>query len=244
MIFGGYLGVSLLDWPGKVSTVVFTRGCNFLCHFCHNRDLVIDEGKVEKLEEDEIVRRVKKRSKLIDGVVITGGEPTLHKGLVGFCGKIKALELMVKLDTNGTNYIVLKELIDKKQINCVAMDIKSDWRNYARVVGKKGVAIKNIKKTLELILKSDLEYELRTTVVPEIHKEQMLVNMAQEIIGVKRRLKIKKPVEWTWQNFRGENCLDERFNNKKGYALVKIKGMKKRIEKAGVIVGLRGWSAS
>ena len=241
MKLAGYLKTSLLDWPGKVVSVVWTRGCNLRCSFCHNGGLVVGNGKKD-VDGETILKDLEGHRKWVDGLVITGGEPTLHKGLGPFCERVKALGLAVKLDTNGTNYTILKELNLEKLVDFVALDIKSDWKNYAKMVGKRGVDVKSIKKSLELILGSGLEYELRTTVVPGLHNEQILMKMVEEIDEVWKRAKMKKPVKWVWQNFRGGNCLDDKFDDKKGYTLVAVEAMRKKVEEIGIAVKLRGWS--
>jgi pyruvate formate lyase activating enzyme len=221
MILGGLQKTTLIDYPGKIACTVFTVGCNFRCGFCHNRDLVIlkdfrNKGPKE-YREKEIFDFLKKRVGILDGVCITGGEPVLQKDLEGFIKKVKKLGFLVKLDTNGSRPEVLKKLINKKLIDFVAMDVKTTFGDYAKVVGIKNYELR-IKNSIRIILKSGVDYELRTTVVPGIHDEVTLIQMARELKG----LADGKKVNWIWQNFRAKNCLDHEFLKVKPYSKAKL----------------------
>lgn len=154
----------------------------------------------------------KKRKKILDGVCITGGEPTLHSDLAEFCGRIKKLGLEIKLDTNGTNPEMLRSLIKKNLINMVAMDIKTSWEKY-NVVGAGRAAVDKVRESLFEILNSGIEYELRTTVVPTIHTVSVLNKMAGQIGEVARKAGVDlDKVVWVWQKFEAGHCLDKKFN--------------------------------
>ena len=162
ILIGGLQKSSLIDYPEKISAIIFTQGCNFSCPYCHNPELIKGKGKGER--EKEIIEFLHSRIGKLDGVVITGGEPTLHKDLPEFIKQIKEMGFAVKLDTNGTNPEMLQQLINKKLIDYVAMDIKAPIEKYSEVVNKK-INTDNILKSIEILKNSDIDYEFRTTVV-------------------------------------------------------------------------------
>lgn len=167
MNISGFQKLTLLDYPKKIACIIFTRGCNFRCPYCHNSDLIGNFGE-EEIPEEEIFDYLSKRKNLIDGVVVSGGEPTLQPRLKEFIQKIKDLGLLVKLDTNGTNPKILKELIKDNLVDYVAMDIKSVFDDYEEVIGTKG-NIENIKKSINILKNSQIEHEFRTTLVKNYH---------------------------------------------------------------------------
>ena len=184
MKIGGFQKNSLIDFPGTIACVVFTSGCNFLCPYCHNPELV--SSKIKKntsfITEKEIFTFLKKRKKFVDGVVITGGEPTLHNDLEIFCFKIKNMGYLIKLDTNGTNPLVLEKLIQKQLIDFIAMDIKTSFRTYSLVAGKK-INIELIKKSIELIIEKAPLYEFRTTCVRPYINKKIISDIGEMIKG-------------------------------------------------------------
>lgn len=182
MLIGGLQKTSLIDYPNKISAIVFTAGCNFRCHFCHNPELVIDINKKNLINQQEVFDFLTKRKKTLDAVVITGGEPTQHKDLPEFIKKIKDMGLLVKLDTNGSNPKMLKKLIKHKLIDYIAMDIKAPLPKYAKVVNVKADTNK-IKKSIKLIMKSGLPYEFRSTLLPKLHNKEDVIKMAKLIKG-------------------------------------------------------------
>jgi len=197
MKIGGLQKTSFLDYPHRMACVIFTVGCNFRCPFCHNKDLV--EGiKVEEIKEVEIFEFLEQRKNILEGVVITGGEPTMQSDLDKFIKKIKTIGYLVKLDTNGTNPEILKRLIDEKLVDFVAMDIKADWDNYNKATGVKS-NLENIKKSVKIIKESGLEYQFRSTIVRGIHDSKMVKNMKREFPGL------------VLQKFKAQNCLDPKF---------------------------------
>ena len=166
MIISGLQKLTLLDYPNKTACIIFTGGCNFKCSYCQNSDLI---GKNPiMINEEEVFEYLKKRKKVLDGVVVTGGEPTIHKDLPAFIKKIKDLKLLVKLDTNGSNPIMLEELINNHLIDYIAMDIKNTYDDY-KVVIKINTNLDNIKKSIELIKKSNIDHEFRTTIIKNFH---------------------------------------------------------------------------
>ena len=156
--------MSLLNYPDLVSATVFTNGCNFLCPYCQNSALVLDAKDNELIPEEEVLDYLKERRKLLDGVCVTGGEPTIQKDLVEFIRKIKDLGLKVKLDTNGSHPEVIKELLDLGLVDYIAMDIKTVFSKYNEVANRK-VDTDALRSSIELIKNSNIDYEFRTTVV-------------------------------------------------------------------------------
>jgi pyruvate formate lyase activating enzyme len=161
MQIGGLQKLSLIDYPGVPAAVVFTQGCNIRCPYCHNPQLVYPHLFETSISDEEVFNFFKKRQKLLKGVVITGGEPTLQKDLAEFIEKIKKLNLLVKLDTNGTNPKVLKYLIDKNFLDFIAMDIKSPEDKYSLFFKKSGLEM--IKQSLNIIQSSGIPHLFRTT---------------------------------------------------------------------------------
>ena len=175
--------VSMVDYPNKIATTLFTGGCNFRCPFCHNSGIV--EQKYTAIDPNDIFEYLQGRKNLIDAVVISGGEPTLQPDLEEFIIKLKQLGYLIKLDTNGTNPFVLKNLLDKNLLDYVAMDIKNNFGNYSAITGVKDPKIENVKVSLSLLKNSGINYELRTTLVENFHKEDNIKKMAQELAGEK-----------------------------------------------------------
>lgn len=196
----GFLETSFLDWPGKISSVLFLAGCNFRCPFCHNYGLVLNPGGFPSIDWNDVKGRLKKFTGWIDGVVISGGEPTLSNGLAGLVREIKEMGFLVKLDTNGSRPTVLKALLDDGLIDQVAMDIKGplDDFSYARSAGRSGF-VERVKESLDLLRRSSIPYLLRTTVVPNLHTEQDVMLLAEQLMN---------DPEWILQNFNPENALD------------------------------------
>lgn len=171
MLIAGLQKLTLLDYPGKTACTLFTPGCNFRCPFCHNALLVT--SKVEDfISEEEFFSFLSKRHGVLDGVCITGGEPTLQKDLVPFMQKIKAMGFKIKLDTNGYLPTVLKEVLDKGLADYIAMDIKASITEYADATGIKDINTDAILYSIELIEKSKIAHEFRTTVTDELHCEK------------------------------------------------------------------------
>ena len=168
MKIAGMQKLSLLDYPDKVAAIIFTQGCNFNCPFCQNSELIKTKSK-DEIPEDEIINYLTKRKKILDGLVISGGEPTLQKDLKSFIKKVKELGLSIKLDTNGFNPQLLQELIDEKLIDYVAMDVKNEICKYSDTCGMKSFKIKNILESINILKNSNIDYEFRTTIMKEYH---------------------------------------------------------------------------
>ncbi|MDR0418137.1 MAG: anaerobic ribonucleoside-triphosphate reductase activating protein [Puniceicoccales bacterium] len=184
MKIGGLQRLSMIDFPGKLATVVFTIDCNFCCPFCHNPKLV--EGDINLFPEESLWDFLSTRTKLIEGVVVSGGEPTLHRDLPTFIKKIKALGFSVKLDTNGSNPEMLSELINAQLLDFVAMDIKHIWSRYAFSTGLNIAPIEKIQQSAIFLLNSHIDYEFRTTVIKDFHDPMDIINISRQICGAKR----------------------------------------------------------
>ncbi len=178
----GFQKLTLLDYPGKTAATVFTGGCNFRCPFCHNSDLVLNPSAFPEISEDEVLSQLERRVGFIDGVCITGGEPLLWD-VTAFVRKIKALGLLVKIDTNGSFPIRLNELILSGCIDYVAMDIKNCPERYGETVGIKDYDISPVLKSVEILRNSTIDHEFRTTVVKELHTQAEMEKIGQWLEG-------------------------------------------------------------
>lgn len=224
MIIGGLEKLTLLDYPDHLAAIIFTQGCNFRCHFCYNPMLVLprkggdEKNKKEKgfspLSTEDLFLFLKERFGRLDGVVITGGEPTLHPDLPSFIKKIKDLGYAVKLDSNGTNPEMLDKLIKAKLIDYLAMDLKAPLDKYKKIVGV-DVNCNNIKKSVKIIMTSGLPYEFRTTVVPGLLDKEDFYKMGETIKGADK---------WYLQNFKSDTELvDTNYKKQNGYSAKEMK---------------------
>lgn len=208
MKFAGILKQSLVDYPGKVSAVLFTRGCNFCCPFCHNAHLVIKpHDPPVALELEDVLIFLKRHSGFLDAVVVTGGEPTLYENLPGAFRAFKALGYFTKLDTNGTNPTMLKEMLDEGLLDYVAMDVKAplEFKKYAKTVGSLTSAeFFNVRSSINLLRQADIEVEFRTTIVPSLHTGEDIAEVARYLKGSKI---------YTLQQFNPSVTLDPGFGN-------------------------------
>ncbi|MBI5022746.1 MAG: anaerobic ribonucleoside-triphosphate reductase activating protein [Candidatus Magasanikbacteria bacterium] len=185
MLLGGLQKITLLDYPGKVAVIIFTVGCNFVCGFCHNPELVkVEEKRYQKISEKEVLDFLKSRRGLLEGVVITGGEPTLQPDLPEFIRKIKALEFLIKIDTNGTNPAMIAALNQEKLVDFWAMDIKAPLTKYEKIT-ECPVNLEAIKQSIDLIKNSKVDYEFRSTVIHGWHTLEDIAEMARMIDGAK-----------------------------------------------------------
>ncbi len=178
--------MSIVDYDGKVSATIFTGSCNFRCPFCHNSPLVLEHEKITAIPEQELMDFLEKRKNLLDGVCITGGEPTLQKDLPLLCEKIKNLGYAVKLDTNGTNPKMVKELNESGLVDYFAMDIKNDKENYAPIIGLESYNTSKVEATVDYFLSGKADYEFRTTLIKEFHNEENMVKIGEWLKGAKK----------------------------------------------------------
>ncbi len=171
ILFGGMQKFSLCDYPGKTAAVLFTQGCNFRCPFCHNGFLLVSGNQGNQLREKDILAFLEKRSGLLEGVVISGGEPTLQPGLTDFCYQVRERGFQVKLDTNGSRPEVLDRLLDAALVDFVAMDIKAPLARYSVLTGTP-VDTARIRRSIELLSDSDIPVLFRTTWVDGLHRPE------------------------------------------------------------------------
>lgn len=209
MQIGGLQKLSLIDYPGKIACILFLFGCSFRCGFCHNPSLVIPEREVKKIFKEEVLEFLERRRKYLDGVCITGGEPLINKELPAFIEEIKKLGYAVKIDTNGTNPAMLKELIERKLVDYIAMDVKADKENYDLLTNTK-VYIEDIEESMKLTMASGLPYEFRTTCIPGYHTKKTIENLGLWMMN----LTGNKPRKYVLQRFipRDNGLIDERFS--------------------------------
>ncbi|KYH37193.1 MAG: ribonucleoside-triphosphate reductase-like protein [Candidatus Bathyarchaeota archaeon B24] len=185
----GFVDLSMVDWDGHVVSVVWTPGCNFRCGFCFNKTLVLKPESLSDVPEEKVLSFLDANRRFLDGICITGGEPTLQPDLDVFCGKVKKLGLKVKLDSNGSNPAVLKSLISRGLIDYVALDVKAPLNpeSYGRVTGVSSESlVERVKESISLLMNSGLDYEFRTTVVPGLHSEDDIRMICEDIRGAKR----------------------------------------------------------
>jgi len=217
----GFLETSFVDWPGKVVSVLFLPGCNFRCPFCHNHQLVLNPGGLEDIPRTYIMARLAELKGWVDGVCISGGEPTIHPHLLSLIAEIKGSGLLIKLDTNGSHPDVLRSLIARDLVDCVAMDVKAplDEVSYARAAGVP-VDLENIRESICLLKKGKVDYHFRTTIVPALHKGEDLLHIARHLSGSS---------SLTLQNFNPEDPLDPRLQGTSPYPEEWLQEMRERI---------------
>ncbi len=199
---GGYIPTSFLDYPGAAAAVVFLKGCPFRCPFCHNPELVIPGIGGESFECDEILGDLERRKNFLDGVCVTGGEPTASEGLISFLEKIRSTGLRIKLDTNGARPDVLEEVLDRGLADYAAMDVKASREKYPLASGWKG-DLSLVEKSISLLLRSGIPFEFRTTLVPGIHGLEDAPGIGDLVRGA--------PL-YVLQRFRPGNTLDAAFS--------------------------------
>ena len=229
---GGIQKTTLIDYPGRVAATVFLIGCNFRCPFCYSAELVLPEKiKLQpRISDKEFFGFLRDRRGLLEGIVVCGGEPTIHQELPDFIKKIKDLGFLVKLDTNGSNPRMLKELIDKKLIDYVAMDVKTCREKYNEAVGV-GVRISDIEESIKILKEGKIDYEFRTTVVPTVHLKEDILRIAQWLKPAKK---------YYLQSFRPEKTIDPKFENVKPYPKEFLSDIKKEISRFFDICDVRG----
>lgn len=181
----GFQKTTLLDYPGHLACTIFLGGCNFRCPFCHNASLVLTPSAQPAIPEEEVFKTLKKRTGILEGVCITGGEPTLYSGLFKFIDKIKELGYLIKLDTNGNNPHVIKELVQNKLIDYVAMDIKNSRAKYGLSIGIHNFDTGRVEESVSFLLTGTVDYEFRTTVVAQHHTAEDMARIGQWIAGAK-----------------------------------------------------------
>jgi len=183
MNIGGLQKTTLLDYPDAISAIIWTVGCNFRCPFCYNKDIVL--GNVENIPEEDILSFLEKRKGLLEGLVISGGEPLMQKDIVPFAEKVKKLGYLIKIDTNGMYPEKLKELINKKLVDYISMDIKAPKKKYDELSGIK-TDIKKIEKSIDIIRNLAHDYEFKTTFAPSLLTKEDILSIAKWLEGSKK----------------------------------------------------------
>lgn len=212
----GFQKLTLSDYPGHTACIIFTEGCNFKCPFCHNSPLVYDVSS-SYYEESEIFSYLEKRKGIVEGIVVSGGEPTLQKDLIRFLKRLREIDVLIKLDTNGSNPKILKEILDNNLVDYVAMDIKNTYEKYDTICDTK-VNIKNIKESIKLLKESNIDHEFRTTIVKEFHTKNDIKEITEYIKGSKYYI----------QNFRdNENVI---YDNLHSFTEKEIDDLKKEVK--------------
>ena len=174
---------TLLDYPGHVAATVFLGGCNFRCPFCQNGDLVLKPEGQPAVEKEEVMAFLRKRKGVLTGVCITGGEPTIERGLAELIEEVKNIGYLVKLDTNGYCPEVIRKLTEKGLVDYIAMDIKNDLKKYGETVGIQGIDAGRIMDSIRWIINGKMDYEFRTTVVKELHGREDMSAIGKAIKG-------------------------------------------------------------
>jgi pyruvate formate lyase activating enzyme len=205
----------LIEYPGKISSVVFVPGCNLRCPFCFNKELVMNDKNLPVTKDDEIFQYLKGKKGWIDAVCVSGGEPTLQKDLPEFLGKVKELGLLTGLETNGTKPDVLKRLLDEKLLDRVMMDIKGSRDRYSECCGVK-VDVKKIEESIDLVKKSGVDHEFRMTIVPKLHKKEDLISIGEWLKGSKVLV---------LQQFKPEKTLDKEYQKVKPYEVNELRSL-------------------
>ena len=186
MVINGLMKMTLLDFPGRVACTVFTAGCNMRCPFCHNAALVTEIDPAERIDVDEVMRFLRKRVGLLDGVAITGGEPLLQPDIADFIRETRSLGYAVKLDTNGSFPDRLEALVREGLVDYVAMDIKNSPEFYAKTIGVDDFNLTPVERSKDFLLSGAVDYEFRTTVVAQFHTVESIADAAKWIAGAKR----------------------------------------------------------
>ena len=207
MNIGGFLSLSLCDYPGKVAAVVFTNGCNFRCPWCHNGHLLrgADAPDHRELPEEEVLARVSELKNRLQGVVVTGGEPTIQPDLRDFIVRLKGLGLLVKLDTNGGHPEVVRDLIAEGLVDFIAMDVKAPWAKYGTLTGLADSPAAKVRETMSLIVASGLPHQFRTTRVTPLLT-------AEDCAEIEQQIPAGSPFKW--QTFIPDNALDPELRKK------------------------------
>jgi len=234
MIISGIQKFTLLDFPEKIACIIFTGGCNYRCGFCHNPEFVLPE-ELQKIAhhfipEESVLNFLKQRKGLLQGVVITGGEPTIFPDLESFIVKVKKLGFAVKLDSNGNRPEVLRSLIEKKLVDYIAMDFKTGLDHYQELVGTSADREK-IQESIDILKEGKVDYEFRTTLIKEIHTKERIASMCETLKGAKRLY---------LQTFRNGTTLHPDFRHFQSFSLEETRSLAQLFEKSVASVGIRG----
>jgi len=220
MKIGGLQKVSLIDYPGLICGIVFLQGCNFKCPYCHNPELVDPKLFKPGIRENEVLEFLNTRKGKLDAISITGGEPTIQEDLTSFIKQIKKMGFAVKLDTNGSQPKVIKNLLAEKLLDFIAMDIKAPLEKYRNIVNTQ-VNTESIKESIDLILKAKIPHEFRTTIVESQLEENDILEIGKLIAGASR---------YVLQKFVPSKTLDKKFLKEKSFSDEKLQKIKSHLE--------------
>ncbi|MBI4633879.1 MAG: anaerobic ribonucleoside-triphosphate reductase activating protein [Deltaproteobacteria bacterium] len=221
MKIGGLQKVSLIEYPGKISAVIFTQGCNFRCPYCHNPELVDPDLYGDCLGEEEIFSFLEKRRGKLEAVTVTGGEPTIQPDLAVFLRRLKGMEYLVKIDSNGSHPDILEELLREKLVDYIAMDVKAPLGKYEKIMGTT-VDCNKIKRSIDMILASEIDHEFRTTVPRSLLEEKDLLAIGRLV---------KNARQYTIQKFVPSKTLNPSFLKETTYSDEEFSVLKKKLEK-------------
>ena len=214
MVIHGIQKLTLVDYPGHPAAILFTGDCNFRCPFCQNAPLVLSSSSEPVIADEEIFSFLTKRKGMLDGVVVTGGEPTLQKDLIPYLGRLKSLGYLVKLDTNGYRPDILEKAMESGYVDYVAMDIKTSLDEYPVVAGIKNLDVSRIERSVELLKSGTVDYEFRTTVVEPLHHKENFEKIGELLKGC-RRYYLQSFVDSG--NIIGKNCFPPSQEQLKNY---------------------------
>lgn len=223
MEFKGFVKTSLIEYPGKIVSVAFVGGCNFRCPFCQNPDLVLNSQSLPSISEKEVIDHLLSKRKWLDGLAITGGEPMLKKDLPNFVSKIKKEDFLVEIETNGTNPGMLRDLVERSLVDYLALDIKAplEWEKYRKAAGIVDEPLfVAVKESLKILLSSNIDYELRTTVVPGLVDQEDVISIARGLEGARK---------YALQQFAPKVTLDKQYEKIEPYSKDKLEEMKEKI---------------
>ena len=227
----GLYKTSLVDYPEKITSTIFLGGCNLRCGYCHNPDLALNSPVLEKIEEDEVLAFLKKRSGVLDAVTISGGEPTIEKGLIPFLEKVKSLKLLIKLDTNGFLPHVVSEIIERKLIDYAAVDIKTSPEKYPSLTGA-ALSFDAILATIDILKSSGIAHELRTTCVPGFVTVDDIKRIGESVGAV---------TQYYLQQFVNANTLlNSEIETLTPYSIDYLHELKSEAEKFAAFCSIRG----
>ena len=229
MKIGGLQKVSLIDYPGEISSIIFLQGCNFKCPYCHNPELVDSKLFSPCLQEKNVLEFLETRIGKIDAVTITGGEPTIQNDLIPFIKRIKKMGFAVKLDSNGSRPEVIQKLLSEKLLDFIAMDIKAPLTKYEKIV-RVPLKTDSIKESIKIILKTKIPHEFRTTAIQSLHSENDILKIAQLISGAR---------SYTLQKFVPTKTLDKKYLKAKPFSVDELEKIRKRLEKELPVVKVR-----
>ena len=215
----GFIDTSFIDWKGQLSSVIFTGGCNFRCPYCHNSSIVLHPERIENVPLEYVVSHLRKYKNWVESVVITGGEPTINMNLFSIIGQLKMEGVKIKLDTNGSSPSIVKGLVNDGLIDYIAMDIKGPVDRYKRWCGV-NVDRKKIEESVQFILEGNVDYEFRMTVVPFLHREDDIYEVADYIRDAKK---------FFIQEFKPNNTLNPAFSDIKPFSPEKMQNIRQNV---------------